>query len=251
MVRQPLVYIANKNTARSGASSIVVTVGTSPPGQGEDRRTDHGSTDQRRKRRIPTGPLYEQPEAPTRNDRASVAEQPAESARRGCGPFGRDIGRSDAHERLKTVDEESGRHEDRDCYGERRFPVEGIESGQAKGRHRHADDTGSGSPPAEQPIRGPPGGEHAGDAGDLEGRNAPAGKADIHMQMFLEHRRSPVQYGETHNINEEVAHGNDPNRRIQKNLTTQECLILGIFFGPGLRLLPSGFSGFQFGKPDR
>ena len=121
----------------------------------------------------------------------------------------------------------------------------------AKGRHRHADDTGSGSPPAEQPIRGPPGGEHAGDAGDLEGRNAPAGKADIHMQMFLEHRRSPVQYGETHNINEEVAHGNDPNRRIQKNLTTQECLILGIFFGPGLRLLPSGFSGFQFGKPDR
>ena len=98
MVRQPLVYIANKNTARSGASSIVVTVGTSPPGQGEDRRTDHGSTDQRRKRRIPTGPLYEQPEAPTRNDRASVAEQPAESARRGCGPFGRDIGRSDAHE---------------------------------------------------------------------------------------------------------------------------------------------------------
>ena len=96
MVRQPLVYIANKNTARSGASSIVVTVGTSPPGQGEDRRTDHGSTDQRRKRRIPTGPLYEQPEAPTRNDRASVAEQPAESARRGCGPFGCDIGRSDS-----------------------------------------------------------------------------------------------------------------------------------------------------------
>lgn len=95
-----------------------------------------------------------------------------------------------------------------------------------------------------------PAGEHAGDAGDLEGRNAPAGKADIHMQMFLEHRRSPVQYGETHNINEEVAHGNDPNRRIQKNLTTQECLILGIFFGPGLRLLPSGFSPvFSSGSP--
>ena len=84
MVRQPLVYIANKNTARSGASSIVVTVGTSPPGQGEDRRTDHGSTDQRRKRRIPTGPLYEQPEAPTRNDRASVAEQPRRADSAGC-----------------------------------------------------------------------------------------------------------------------------------------------------------------------
>ena len=46
---------------------------------------------------------------------------------------------------------------------------------------------------------------------------------------------APVQHGEAHDVDEEIAHGNDPDRRVQEDLAAQERLVFGFFLGLGMR----------------
>ena len=129
--------------------------------------------------------------------------------------------------------------------------VERVQTCQTERRHQHTDDTRAGRPSAEQAVGGPSCRKHPGDPGDLERRDGPAGMADVHMEVLLEHRGPPVEHGETHDVDEEIAHGDDPDRGVKKDFAAQERFVFGFLLGAGLRFWSLGFPGLQFGESHR
>ena len=75
--------------------------------------------------------------------------------------------------------------------------------------------------------------------------------ADVHMEVLLEHRGPPVEHGETHDVDEEIAHGDDPDRGVKKDFAAQERFVFGFLLGAGLRFWSLGFPGLQFGESHR
>ena len=210
---------------------LLVTVRRSLPHKGEDDCA-HESEDQgHEEHRIPSVVLRKGTEEQARDGRAQVAQDAYDSV---CGsghPLGRLVGRGDAQEGLRHIDEEACQDDEDDaqCGGRSRSLPEEEEA------YRGADEADEAGPVglALEELVGRPACQQGADdaAHDLRSGHGGGSRLDGQALELREEGGSPVEDREPDDIDEEIGEREDPEDGVLEDHLADHLLIHAVLEG--------------------
>ena len=231
-----------------------VAVALGVPDRGDRQHADDGEGEDHDVGAAPAVVVGHVAESHARDQRAGVTEDTQDAVGAGRRLLGGLVGRRDAQQCLRAVDEEGDQRE-----GNGQYPCRGRVGDEPEDRRgddgaEHTEHAGAVGAAAEDMVRGPACDDHAQIAAhELEDGSHDARHGDRYALRTGQEHHAPVEHREADDVDEEVGDGQHPDDRVAEYHAAQERLVVG-GVRRGLLLLPDGRRcglRFQLGQSDR